>query len=117
MTIEMARAQASTGKAEYLEAAHAVARRIVTLPDIQERSSPDIISGAAGTGLFLLDMHEATGDAIYLEGARRLGDFLVARAESRGHGVTWKLYGDPGVQPVHYFRRLLTRARGDRLLP
>lgn len=80
-----------TGKADYLSTAAALANRIVANPEISATSSPDIISGAAGTGLFLLEMHQATRDRSYLEGARRLGDFLLERAETRGEGATWKL--------------------------
>jgi len=93
-----------TGKQRYLETAESIARRIVALPDTAQKSSPDIVSGAAGTGLFLLEMHAVTGDSLYLDGARRLGDFLIERAEPRGKGVTWKLYAPAGgKQPEYYF--------------
>lgn len=80
-----------TGDKRDLDTAEAIARRIVAVPQTMATSSPDIISGAAGTGLFLLAMDEATGDSRYLEGARNLGDFLLERAETRGAGATWKL--------------------------
>lgn len=93
-----------TGEQRHLQTAQAIARRMIAVPDVGEKSSPDIISGAAGVGLFLLDMHAVTGDAGYTEGARRLGDFLIERAEPRTAGVTWKLYGPPGGrQPEYYF--------------
>jgi lantibiotic modifying enzyme len=39
---------------KYLKTAEEIADRMVALPDVGERSSPDIISGAAGAGIFLL---------------------------------------------------------------
>jgi len=93
-----------TGDVRWLEAAQATARRIVAVPDIESASSPDIISGAAGTGLYLLAMHRVTRNEEYLRGARRLGDFLLERAEPREAGVTWKLTAPPGApQPEYYF--------------
>ncbi|MFC1543713.1 lanthionine synthetase LanC family protein [Gemmatimonadota bacterium] len=40
----------------------------------------DVISGAAGTGLFLLALYEATGEGLFLERARSAGAWLVAAA-------------------------------------
>jgi predicted Zn-dependent peptidase/rhamnogalacturonyl hydrolase YesR len=93
-----------TGRKSLLHTAESIARRMVAVPDVGEKSSPDIISGASGAGLFLLDMYAVTGTTLYLDGARRLGDFLVEHAEPRGTGVTWKLTGPPGAaQPEYYF--------------
>jgi|GEM_PF-3245787 len=49
----------------------------------------DIISGAAGTGLFFLTMFNATRNDRYLEAARRAVAFLAEKAEPVEHGLTW----------------------------
>ncbi|MGH8236091.1 MAG: lanthionine synthetase LanC family protein [Steroidobacteraceae bacterium] len=112
-----------TGEQRYLDAAQKIAHRIVLVPDVAVTSSPDIIAGAAGTGLFLLAMNQWTKDPLYLRGARILGDFLVRQAEPRGAGVTWKLADEGkeyyfvgfshGPAGVGYFLDKLRRATGD----
>lgn len=92
-----------TGEKRWLDIARKIATRIYAAPDVAQTSSPDIISGAAGTGLFLLEMHAATGERLPLEAARGLGDFLLAQAEPRGNGVTWKLTASPTAKQPHYY--------------
>jgi hypothetical protein len=50
----------------------------------------DIIDGAAGAGLVQLSLYHASGDATFLEGARRIADFLAETAVAEdGVGVQW----------------------------
>jgi lantibiotic modifying enzyme len=61
---------------------------------VDARSSPDILTGAAGTGMFLLKLYEAAKKPGYLAGAEQLGDFLILAAENmEPKGVNWRSYG------------------------
>jgi lantibiotic modifying enzyme len=53
----------------------------------------DIISGAAGTGLFLLKMYEDSGDERYREAAERAARWLIAtaRPDAESWGVYWSI--------------------------
>jgi len=44
----------------------------------------DVISGAAGSGIFLLNLHAATGEKRYLKLANDMGAYLVKHAENVG---------------------------------
>jgi lantibiotic modifying enzyme len=61
----------------------------------------DIISGAAGSGLFLLELYNATGEPRYLEGAERAARRLAETGERdpAGEGRWWPIA--PGA-PTHY---------------
>jgi len=50
----------------------------------------DIISGPAGFGLFLLELHRVTGERTYLEAAAHAADGLIAVGVADGDGVKWK---------------------------
>jgi rhamnogalacturonyl hydrolase YesR len=50
----------------------------------------DIISGAAGIGLFLLEMHKATGDRRYAECAFGAADWLISQGEKVDGSLKWK---------------------------
>jgi type 2 lantibiotic biosynthesis protein LanM len=51
----------------------------------------DVLSGSAGCALVLLGMHERTGEARYLEAARRCGERLLATAMPGPEGgVGWR---------------------------
>lgn len=50
----------------------------------------DIISGAAGIGLFLLQMSDATGDAKFKNAVKAAADGLIQRAEKVGDGYRWR---------------------------
>lgn len=91
-----------TRNREYLRIAESFADRIIAKPDFGPRSSPDIISGAAGAGIFLLKLHSINKNRTYLDGALKLGDFLIERAEPQEHGVKWKTFDDnPAID--YYF--------------
>ncbi len=47
----------------------------------------DIISGAAGTGIFLLNLHKATKDPRHLDAARARGDYLEDHAVTTRDGM------------------------------
>ena len=108
---------------QYLQTAEDISARIVAKPDTGPNSSPDIISGAAGTGLFLLKMHDVTKKPQYLDGAAKLGDFLISTAEPAEQGVKWKIQGDKvtyyfvgfshGPAGIGYFLDRLYRATGE----
>jgi len=87
----------------FLERAKSCAER---LPDQAAASVTDVISGAAGTGSFLLDLHAATGDARHLAQARRAGDYLVAKARREGGRASW------GVSPGRNDRVYLGLSHG-----
>jgi lantibiotic modifying enzyme len=49
----------------------------------------DIISGAAGDGIFLLNLHKVTGDEAHLEAARDAGEYLRANASRKDGMASW----------------------------
>jgi len=53
----------------------------------------DIISGAAGTGLFLLEAYEATGDSRYLKSAGEAGRWLIDAGRRDGDTLYWPIGG------------------------
>lgn len=50
----------------------------------------DIISGASGIGLFLLEIHKATGEKKYLECAARGAKWLILQGVDESGGLKWK---------------------------
>ncbi len=55
----------------------------------------DLLSGAAGTGLFFLSFHQAVPERRYLDAARRALHYLKETAEQDGRGLRWAPLG-PG---------------------
>ena len=53
----------------------------------------DIISGAAGTGLFLLEAYEATGDSRYSTGAEEAGQWLIDAGQGDRDMLHWPIGG------------------------
>ncbi|MGO1070350.1 type 2 lanthipeptide synthetase LanM [Lysobacter sp. CA199] len=53
----------------------------------------DIVDGAAGIALVALALHRRSGDARVLPVAQRLGERLLASAQSSEHGPQWRLHG------------------------
>ena len=91
-----------TGQHKYLKQSIELAARMLKVPDTGEKGSTDIISGAAGAGLFLLKLHEVTRDRDYLQGAQGLGDFLINKAELTGEGAKWPLFWRESGHTGHY---------------
>jgi len=58
-------------------------------------TATDIITGAAGTGIFLLNLHAATRDEHHLRQARAAGDYLVRTAVRKDGVARWP------VRPGH----------------
>lgn len=91
-----------TGDAQLLAAARTCAKR---LAGVAPRAT-DVISGAAGTALFLIDLHRQTQDPALLQELERLAAYLhkTAVADKRG-GLKWpahpaqKLASLPVVYP------------------
>jgi HEAT repeat protein len=73
----------STGDDAYLAKARACAGRLGA------PQATDVISGAAGTGIFLLNLHAATGEPRWLQAATKLGDDLAARAVREDGRAHW----------------------------
>ncbi|MBI2571584.1 MAG: hypothetical protein HYV63_31625 [Candidatus Schekmanbacteria bacterium] len=83
----------------------------------------DVISGAAGEGLFLLELHAVDGDERWLRSAVARADRLLAAAVAEGAGAKWPLaigseYYYPGISHgtagIGYFLARLAGALGDR---
>ncbi len=62
----------------------------------------DIIGGAAGCLVTLLQLHEVTGSRAALDAADRCGQRLVARADAQEIGVGW-MGNVPGPKPLAGF--------------
>ena len=84
---------------EWLQAALDLAPAIAAAPG---GLIGDIINGAAGQGLFLLELHRATGDSRWIDGARRMGDAMLDRAVTSGGGIKIPSFTDPSGVPVCY---------------
>lgn len=59
-------------------------------------TSIDPLGGAAGAGIFLLQMHRVTGDASELEAAVRVGTYGLTSGEDDAAGRRWPLVRRPG---------------------
>jgi type 2 lantibiotic biosynthesis protein LanM len=71
-------------------------------PLIDTDTRLDVLSGSAGCALVMLGLHRRTGEARFLEAARRCGERLLATAEPcPGGGVGWK--GAGGERPLAGF--------------
>ncbi len=86
------------------------------------REVSDIVSGAAGTGLTLLWLHERLGDERALETALEAGRRLIEVAERVDDGLRWQLYPgfereypnfSHGTGGVAYFLATLSERSGD----
>jgi lantibiotic modifying enzyme len=119
-TLEMA--HRATGRAAYRDAA----RRAVA--ELRRRGAPwgetnDVVSGAAGTGLFLLWWARAAGDRAAVPLAAEAGRALLGRGVGAPGGTMWRMNpAFPRVMPnfshgtagVAYFLAALHRATGER---
>jgi lantibiotic modifying enzyme len=93
---------------------------------VEWSSTTDIISGTAGTGLFLLYAHHETGDPQWLELAVRAGDRLVELGEPDRGGLKWAMDPDyPRLMPnfshgtagiAYFLAALFLETRHDRFL-
>ena len=112
------------GESRYREAA----QRVVDV--MQEKThagadwpdSNDVISGAAGSGLFLLWWSDQANDAKAGALARTAGDVLVSRSRPAPGGVAWSSGNLPNYYPnfshgtagIAYFLAALSKASGER---
>ena len=88
----------------YLDGARAAADSIVDQAGADGRfdgwdGNMDIISGAAGTGLFLLEMHASTGDEKYLACASEAAEWLIDSADQAKGALKWK----PGFSMERFY--------------
>ncbi len=84
----------------------------------------DIISGAAGIGIFQLNLHAQTGAKEDLDAARRTGDWLARRAIGVEGLACWRVGADEtsriytgfsnGAAGIGYFLLGLARATGEQ---
>ncbi|MHC4728986.1 MAG: lanthionine synthetase LanC family protein [Planctomycetota bacterium] len=63
-------------------------------------TATDIISGAAGTGIFLLNLHAATKEERHLRQARAAGDYLIRTAVRKDGAASWPVR--PGHESATY---------------
>ena len=80
---------------EYLDTARGAADWILATAKrdgdlLQWNDDTDIIAGAAGTGLFLLEIAEATGEAKYRDAAEGAARWLLSVAVKTDDGIKWK---------------------------
>lgn len=92
-------------------------------PDPSGSTSTDIISGSAGTGLFLIYAADRMDDPASLELAARAGRRLLEVAEVHDSGLGWRVYPEyPRLMPnfshgtagVAYFLAALHEATGEQ---
>lgn len=111
------------GAARALEMITTAARPHASGKGVIWADSTDIISGAAGTGLYLLWAHKERHDAQTLEVAARAGEALIAAGEATGDGLRWKVNArmarnypnfSHGAGGVSYFLASLHQATGER---
>lgn len=117
----------ATGDARYRDGALRAVERIHELSQpvgagVEWENSTDIISGTAGTGLFLLYAAREMGHKQSLELAERAGRRLIEVAEPHETGLGWRVYPEyPRLMPnfshgtagVAYFLAALNEASGD----
>ncbi|MGE0544969.1 MAG: lanthionine synthetase LanC family protein [Dehalococcoidia bacterium] len=72
--------------------------------DERHEYGPDLYSGAAGVGLFLAELAQATGEARYTDAARGTARWLGGPAWGRGWAQHGLHCGEPGV--AYFFLRL-----------
>lgn len=120
---------AAGGGAHYHQAAVRLTDRIVAnaqrdASGVRWSDSWDIISGAAGTGLYLLHAGRARRDPALISLAQQAGTMLLAAAEQRDAGLMWypaaafkRNYPNfsHGTAGVGYFLATLHQATGDHV--
>jgi rhamnogalacturonyl hydrolase YesR len=74
----------------WLEKAEGGARHVATEYAAGRFAGHDWLSGAAGGGDFLLEMHARTSSPVYLDGAVAAGEWLLSTAIVEGDGVYWR---------------------------
>ncbi len=83
----------------------------------------DVISGAAGVGLFFLQAAEQLKEPQYREAAIRAGDFLLGQAMHEERGVRWRMSKEQprlypnfshGTSGVAFFLAALARRTGEK---
>jgi len=86
-------------------------------------SSNDIISGAAGTGLYLLKAAEYFNDGAYLNAAMKAGDHLISLGIEDAPGVKWKAFAQTtkiypnfshGTSGIAYYMARLYQLTGEK---
>ena len=80
---------------------------------VEWSSTTDIISGGAGTGLFLIYAYRETGDRAWLDLAVKAGSRLIESGRPENGGLKWAM--DPGFPPAH--AELFPRHGRHRLFP
>lgn len=90
------------GESKYLEAAKEAGKYLVssavnTSNGVKWTTSNDIISGASGTGMFLLELYQTTNDKIYLDTAVKVGKFLIEQALKEEKGWQWKAFANSTI--------------------
>lgn len=85
----------ATGEKHFLEQARRMAEHEPTY------AGTDVIFGAAGTGIFLLNLHKATGDKAHLALALKAGDYLVKTAVRKEGAARWAIM-PARKKPVYY---------------
>ncbi len=108
------------GKAQLI-VSQLMARQTTATASAMWDNSNDVISGAAGTGLYLLRAAEALKDKRYLTLASRAGDYLISEGITTPSGLKWKINeSSPRLYPnfahgtagVAYFLLRLYEATG-----
>ncbi len=61
----------------------------------------ELMYGAAGIGIFLLNCFQEFGDETYLEEALRAGEHIVGESESDGEGIKWSIRLGPSATYQH----------------
>jgi len=107
----------ASGEAAFLAMARECAK------GLDDPRATDVISGAAGIGIFRLNLHVATGAKEDLDAARRTGDWLARRAIGVEGAVCWRVGADEtsriftgfshGAAGIGYFLLGVSRATGE----
>ncbi|HEX8169413.1 MAG TPA: lanthionine synthetase LanC family protein [Thermoanaerobaculia bacterium] len=123
----------ATGDARYLDAARGagdwlLSTAIATAAGLHwqhatvEKTYTGLAHGASGVGIFLLDLYEASGDARYLDAARRAWNWVETYEIPTAHGFVFKrLITDTvsypgwcgGTTGIVYFLERLDRVTGE----
>ncbi len=100
-----------------------LARARACAKGLADPKATDVIRGAAGIGIFRLNLHAATGGKEDLDAAIRLGDWLATRAIAVDRTVCWRVDDDEtsriftgfshGAAGIGYFLLKLAQATGD----
>ena len=104
----------ATRQSGWLETACGLGERILSYepgpalqyPEREDDRATDLFRGAAGEGLYLLRLHEATHDRRFLEGAVRNASWLSEVAIRTGAGCHWTIYTSMMSEPPPVNRHL-----------